>query len=238
MSENQPTDNLDAYKRAIEIIDGVETVKITPQDLVRLFQSEKFLNALKIAARVTQSSGYETAFEAAMLEDQSFSIVEVRKGMTDAMRDSTAIKKIDGINLDKSVDLFQFHFHPEVSGPIWPSASDLRGQANRSSRKGGVYWSDIFLGVGQVDRGSNVRMLVVQSPLYSVTNIELEAYGQEEFSGPHAQADIQEALEGMGFTTAIMEFVNTRNKLILTPQSIEQFNSKLRPIDAAMVREE
>lgn len=191
-----------------------QSIELDTDEFIKIIESRAFLESLEVAAKETQASGYETGFDVNILEDKTVFIPEVVKGGTTGMQRAESIGVIDGNiflkgeNLDKKRGcLLAFHFHPDIEGSIIPSGSDLTEFLKYSL-------APAFLGVGQIDTHSSVKILLVYPEKFIVAE-EIREYEERAASVITNQKDIQRLLKDCGFNSAIIRFRIEKEKYVL-----------------------
>lgn len=199
----------------MEAVGGLrpESLQHTPDKLVEILGSEKFIQALSVAATETRQSGHETGFFALIDQNGNLRIAEVTRGGTDSMgrfaepQVLMKIDKEDGFDWEHSKDMLSFHFHPEATGHIEPSGSDLYT----------VFPDRIpYMGIGKVQHGGNITVLLVRASVFKPLKEELDEY---ESRGFYNQRQVQDALKESGFTSLIINYCLQEGNYILTERS-------------------
>lgn len=215
--EGEKTKFLKEFKESTK----TERHQLTSDKFTEILSSEKFLAALSIAAKETQSSGLEAGFNVILSEYLNPLIENVEVGSTDLMSpDRTKeLAVIDGLQDPLSTGQFLvFHFHPEPEGLIQPSASDLFSITDSVNT--------MFLGIGQVRNNGNVSILLVRSKTF-IDEIELNEFEEEELS---SQSAVNTSLEAMGFSTTTIQFIKKNRSYSLSPAS-QELLLKQQPLD-------
>jgi hypothetical protein len=170
-----------------------------PQKLSEMLSLPKFQKALSTAARETQQTGHETAFDVDIPEGSSFWIENVRLGETDRMGISTIIEEIDGprdYHLPNT-DYFHFHFHPEKEAVITPSPDDLHVFLERENQPE-------FAAVGQVNERGKVKILVITRPRYRLVGSDVKFY-ESEIGKAAKQEEVRLLLGTIGLKSFLLE---------------------------------
>lgn len=197
--------------------------EFSPEDLRQFFTSKKFLEALGVAARFTEDSGYESAFTVYLGEDKKDVILpEVLRGNTDSVSTQgysrTTLKVFDGneallkkrTNFEFAGILFDYHFHPDTDSTIVPSAADLKSY--QASGTG-------LAGIGQVRSNGEVDILLAKRK-FSVTHDEVDVY-ENEANPEHTQREVDKLLEELGFTVGKIHLKKNKGKYELSENALQ-----------------
>jgi hypothetical protein len=144
-----------------------EFIEFSLEDLLTLMEAKNFLRALKIAAKETKQSDYETGFWVTSTKDKKFQIKAVMGGGPTSMEGMEELQDINGDKAwlkelgDKSelqeCSLLDIHFHPsQQDDAITPSGSDLKVFTRQGIPLG-------FMGIGQVRKSGNIDLLLIRS---------------------------------------------------------------------------
>ena len=182
--------------------------EFSSQEIEGMMVSRKFTNALALAARYTEDEGHESHFVVRVGEDKNTLFVpEVTAGVTDQVdtEDGTRIEvfgdkdQLEKIELqdERIGNIFDFHFHPFIDGPIAPSAADL-----------GSYERVGLGSVGHVRSDGTIDMLVLKRRLVSTTD-HRKFYAEDDriFSGN--QRLVNEAIVNFGMDVWEVRFKKT-----------------------------
>lgn len=182
--------------------------EFSSQEIEGMMVSQKFADALDLAAKYTADEGHESHFVVRAGEDKGeLFIPEVIAGVTDRVDtedgvrievfgDKDQLEKME--SQDKKVgSVFDFHFHPAADGPIVPSAADL-----------GSYERVGLGSVGQVRMDGAVDMLVLKRRLVSTVD-HRKFYAEDDriFSGN--QRLVNEAIVSFGMDVWEIRFKKT-----------------------------
>jgi len=134
------------------------------EDLKTLLESDRFLEKLVTAARVTYNKGYETGF-GVYSEDGSLMFSSVILGGVDGFQFGQKELDIeDNYDVSRAIKIFSFHFHPDKDMLIIPSEGDLRALIDEK----------ILYGIGEIDRQKNIEILLYMPKLGGFTEEELD----------------------------------------------------------------
>lgn len=140
-----------------------EWFEISAEKVIQILKSEKFLEALKVAASCTNELGYETRFLVYISKDEKFYISEIEKGSTDRVG-GLATEIIYEIDHPSTIPLkvgilFDLHFHPSAIGPIKPSRADIEPFTTRPTKSN---FFPAFIAIAQVNENmKEIRILLV-----------------------------------------------------------------------------
>lgn len=200
------------------------TIELSPEEFLSVFNSGNFLEALRIAAKETMTSGYETGFSVEILGDRTAFIPDVYKGGTDDMLRSETIKsfkrehKKEGELLNR--ELLNLHFHPSSRGAIVPSRGDLTQFLGAGA--------PCFMAVGQVEEGGEVKMLLVRPTKKIIYKEDIVDCSQRLFPSSN-QEEIEGVLSNEGFESFLISFEKTKKGYQLDEESKRKL-SKLSQI--------
>jgi len=172
-----------------------------------MFNNPNFLKALTLTAECTMKTGHEAGFIVAMDPDEKLYVYNVIEGGC-ANFHGVNVKiirfKDEKITVRSHKDLFDFHFHPEAKGDIFPSSGDLCICPDGKP----------YVGIGKITNNGLVFILLIKAinkntDPWQCDNIDITGLNQQE---------LIQALEPIGYTGIILPFGNV-NKGLRLPKS-------------------
>ncbi len=217
-------------KREKEKIEG--KMEISNEEFQKILLSERFLEAIRIAAEETKERGVETGFDINIFEDKSSIISGVRRGSNESMTSYYGEDKfIEGGPLndedkEKKRATFNFHFHPMEKVAIVPSEEDITYLSRHEKS------IDSVIGICQIEDGK-INILLIK-PKMGVhigkipdlaeeydEKIERE-FGNTDWLNPKYQKNILDALNSVGFDVAFISLEERNGTSVLTDESKEE----------------
>lgn len=102
-----------------------DVLEISNEDLAEILLSEKFMKALRQSGNITRRTQNETAFTVAYgLEEHKIYTPQIVEGTHIGMRRADDGPDLDFVS-ESSLMIVNHHFHPDSTGPVIPSSSDL-----------------------------------------------------------------------------------------------------------------
>lgn len=184
--------------------------EFSAQEIEEMIVSQKFADALGIAAQYTADTGYESHFVVRVGENKDELLIpEVTAGTTDQVDTEYGVRlevfgdkdRLENMeSQDKRMGrVFDFHFHPYADGPIAPSVADL-----------GSYERVALGSVGHVRNDGTVDMLVLKKRLVS-TAIHRKFYAEDDRIFSDNQRLINEAIASFGMDVWEIRFKKVGN---------------------------